>query len=225
MIIHQLHKWDVTVQEAIAIQKKLADRCVFSCRIPQLVRIAGADISYNKNTNILYAVVIVLSYPAMEIIELQQTKAVPQFPYIPGLLSFREVPPLLECFEMVRNVPDVVMCDGQGYAHPRRFGLACHLGVLLNIPTIGCAKSRLTGEGVEPTLKRGSISPLYDRGEEIGQIVRTKDNVKPMYISSGNLISLSDAVHVALLCSTKYRIPEPTRKAHCEVNKLRIAHL
>jgi len=222
MNIHHLHNWNVSAKEAVEIQKELACRCIFTHRNLKIALIAGADISYDKARNMLYAAVIVLSYPALELVEMQYTISVPNFPYIPGLLSFREVPPLLGCFERLHTAPDVVLCDGQGYAHPRRLGLASHLGIILNIPTIGCAKSRLIGEETEPHKERGSITPLIDKGEIIGQVVRTKMNVKSVYVSPGHLLSLDNAVNIVLSCCTKYRIPEPIRRAHTEVNKLRV---
>lgn len=225
MKIRQLHPWTVSPKEAVKIQKELAAQVILETFNESIRLIAGADVSYDRKSNTLFAAVLVFEFPSLHVCETQNVLSTPQIPYIPGLLSFRELPPLLECFQKLSVVPDVVLCDGQGYAHPRRFGLASHLGLLLNQPTIGCAKSRLVGEGEEPGSTRGSSSVLLDKGEEIGFIVRTKDRVKPLYISPGHLITGNDAVRIVLDCFAGYRLPEPTRQAHLEVNHLRVKYL
>jgi deoxyribonuclease V len=149
------------------------------------------------------------------------TSAVVPFPYVPGLLSFRECPAVLRAWEKLRVIPDCIMCDGQGIAHPRRFGIASHLGVWLDIPAIGCAKSLLVGTYEEPGVKRGSFLPLVHRKEQVGVILRTKDNTGPVFVSQGHKISLRQAIEIVLACGTKYRIPEPTRRAHLVVNAMR----
>jgi deoxyribonuclease V len=160
------------------------------------------------------AAVVVLNYPGLEIVEVQTVTGRVTFPYVPGLLSFREIPLIIPAFEKISNTPDLVLMDGQGFAHPRRIGIACHLGLFLGIPTIGCAKSRLIGEYQEPRLKRGNWSELTDNGEVIGAVLRTKDNVKPVYVSTGHMIDLKSAVHWVGACCRGYRLPEPTRLAH-----------
>ncbi|MFC1554934.1 deoxyribonuclease V [candidate division KSB1 bacterium] len=218
----EIHKWDVSPKEAVEIQKRLSDKIVLCPLSGDVNYIAGADISYVKNSDRLYASVLIFEYPSLDLIETGSTVSEPAFPYIPGLLSFREIPPLLDCFKKIEIKPNLIICDGQGYAHPRRFGLACHLGLILNIPTIGCAKSRLTGHGDDPGKRKGSYTVLTDKNEKIGYILRTKNNVKPVYVSSGYLIDLEDAVRYILGCCRGYKLPEPTRRAHLEVNKLRI---
>ncbi len=162
-----------------------------------------------------------LKLPRLE--EIDRTTIVTRvtFPYIPGLLSFRESPPLMEAWRKLKVIPDVLMVDGHGYAHPRRFGIACHLGVILGIPTIGFAKTLLIGKYAEPASTAGNITPLMERGEIIGNVVRTKTNVKPVFVSIGNRITLDDAVRVTLECVKGYRIPEPIRRAHLLVNAVR----
>lgn len=219
--IRQLHPWNVSPKEAVKIQKELAAQVILKPFNESIRFIAGADVSYDRKSNTLFAAVLVFEFPPLHVCETQTVLSTPQFPYVPGLLSFRELPPLLECFQKLSVVPDVVLCDGQGYAHPRRFGLACHLGLLLDLPAVGCAKSRLVGVGEGPDSTRGSSSVLYDRGEEIGFIVRTKNGIKPLYISPGHLITGNDAVRIVIDCCTGYRLPEPTRQAHLEVNLLR----
>ncbi|MCH8286115.1 deoxyribonuclease V [candidate division KSB1 bacterium] len=225
MKVRNLHSWDVSPKEAVTIQRELSLQIKLSPFVKTIHYAAGADISYDRNHNILFSSVLVFEYPLLNIVEIQSHVSKPNFPYVPGLLSFRELPPLLECFKKLTFTPDIILCDGQGYAHPRRFGLACHLGLLLDRPTIGCAKSRLTGKGKDPGVSRGSAEELMDNGELIGYIVRTKDNVKPLFVSPGHLITAEASVQIVLGCHKGYRLPEPTRLAHLEVNKNRIRFL
>lgn len=225
MKIRNLHSWNVSPKEAVIIQKKISTGIKLSPFDKTIKNVAGADISYDKNHNILFAAVLILEYPLLNIIEIQNHISKPHFPYVPGLLSFRELPPLLECFKKLTYSPDIIICDGQGYAHPRRFGLASHLGLLLDCPTIGCAKSRLTGKDKVPGVSRGSTAELIDNEELIGYIVRTKDKVKPLYVSPGHLITAEASVQIVLGCHKGYRVPEPTRLAHLEVNKNRTRFL
>ena len=160
------------------------------------------------------AAVVVLEYPGMELVETSVVTDRIELPYVPGLLSFREIPLTLKAFERLKTVPDLVLVDGQGVAHPRRIGLASHLGLCLDIPTIGCAKSRLCGEHGEPGWERGSMAALYDAGEQIGAVLRSKDGVKPLFVSTGHRIDLEDAVHWVLECCRGYRLPQPSRLAH-----------
>jgi len=226
-----LHRWDVAPAEAREIQLALRGRMEREDRLGAVRHVAGADIalelqgrgSWRSGEGRAIAGVIVYRFPEME--EAERASAVQplQFPYVPGLLSFREIPALLAAFESLRISPDLIFCDGQGYAHPRRFGLACHLGVLLNTPTVGVAKSVLTGEYKEPGKSAGSASALIDAtsGETIGAAVRTASGVKPVYVSTGHRISLERAIEFTLAVTDGFRIPRPTREADHFVNELR----
>jgi len=225
MNIQHLHSWNVSYKEAAAIQKKLAEKIVSSSVIDRVSYVAGADISYDKGSNTLFAAVIIFNFPDLKKVEIQSAIGQTSFPYIPGLLSFREIPLLIECFLKVEQNPDLLLCDAHGIAHPRRFGLASHLGLLLNTPSIGCAKTRLIGAGKEPAIEKGSWTSLMFNGVEVGRMVRTRTGVKPMYISIGHLIDIDSAVRFTLACCTKYKMPEPTRQAHIEVNTLRLRFL
>ena len=214
MRIVDRHSWRVTTTQAMAIQKELAAEVsrVGNITAPRLI--AGVDISVNRFNKTGTGAVVVLSYPALEIVETQVVTDRIEFPYVPGLLSFREAPLILAAFEKITVVPDLVMVDGQGIAHPRRMGIASHLGLFLGIPTIGCAKSRLCGELRELPITPGSWSELTDNGEVIGAVLCTKDAVKPLYISIGHMIDLQSAVNLVMACCRGYRLPEPTRLAH-----------
>jgi deoxyribonuclease V len=185
--------------------------------------VAGADVSYDRGSPVLFAAVVVLDADSLEVVEVAATTGRARFPYVPGYLSFRELPPLLEAFAKLRARPDLVICDAHGRAHPRRFGLACHLGVALELPAIGVAKSRLIGAHREPGPRRGAHAALRDGGEVIGEVVRTQPGVKPIYVSVGHRVSLPTARRLALRFAPRYRLPEPTRAAHAEVNRLRQA--
>ncbi len=219
--MQHLHRWDLSITEAKEIQKELAPRVLTVGSLPEVELVAGADISYNKFSPKLYASVVVWKRSTGEIMEVSDVLGESTFPYVPGYLSFREAPTLLRAFAKLESKPDVVMVDGQGIAHPRRFGIACHLGLWLDLPTIGCAKSRLVGTFVPPDLEAGSVSDLTDRGEVIGQVVRTKKRTNPLFIAPGHRIDLESAVRVVMQCCRGYRIPEPTRQAHLRVNDLR----
>lgn len=222
MKIPHLHSWDLTPTEAVALQRELADRLAIKRPLKKCELIAGADCSYNRFSPKFYAAVVVLRMSDWSIVETQGIVGTSAFPYVPGLLSFREIPIVLEAFARLKTRPDAVMCDGQGYAHPRRIGLASHLGLWLQIPTFGCAKTRLVGEHGEPGPAAGATTPLRDKGEIIGQVVRTKDRTKPLYVSVGNRIDLASAVRWTLQSCRGYRIPEPTRQAHLHVNQMRL---
>jgi len=209
-----LHAWGVSAAEAISIQRELAANVVTTGFVQEVSLIAGVDISVPRKENIARAAVVVLSYPELELVESQRAERDLEFPYVPGLLSFREAPAILDACEKLKSSPDLMMVDGQGIAHPRRFGLASHLGVLLDCATIGCAKSRLCGEHLPVGPERGEWTELVDNGETIGAVLRTRTNVKPLYISSGNKIDLTWAIRWVLNCGTGYRLPEPTRLAH-----------
>jgi deoxyribonuclease V len=208
-----LHRWDVSPEEAIAIQQRLRERAREAppISLDQITTIAGIDASY---TGLARAAVVVFSFPELEWLEEAVAERASSFPYVPGLLSFREAPAVLDAIARLRARPDLLMCDGQGIAHPRRFGIATHLGVYLDLPSIGVAKSRLTGRYTEPGPNPGERSPLNDRGELIGEVVRTRSRANPLFISVGYKIELPTAVQVVEMCLRGYRLPEPTRAAH-----------
>ncbi len=212
-IVHR-HGWRVTTAEAIRLQKELAAEVSRSGDIPNPRMVAGVDISVNRWEKTGTAAVVVLSYPGLEPVEVKVVTDSLNLPYIPGLLSFREAPLILAACEELKVMPDLLMVDGQGIAHPRRIGLASHLGLCLDIPTIGCAKSRLCGRHDEPGYEAGSYAELTDNDEVIGAVLRTRAGVKPVYVSIGHKIDLSTAVHRVLECCRGYRLPEPTRLAH-----------
>jgi len=216
MKVRNLHPWNVSYAEAIELQRKLSSNVIrrSSFRIDRLRLVAGCDISYSKATNRCYCAVVVLSFPELKLVHQETATIDATFPYIPGLLSFREIPGLVQAFESLDVVPDAVIVDGQGLAHPRRMGLGCHLGLMLDIPTIGCAKSRLVGEYEMPGLKRGASADLVHRGELVGAVIRTRANVSPVFVSIGHKTDLKTAVELVLACSPKFRLPETTRAAH-----------
>ena len=221
MDIPALHPWNLTPKEAVALQRQLAARIDTRTPLDRCELIAGADVSYNRFSPICYAAVVVLRTSDWSVVEAQHVVAPSPFPYIPGLLSFREIPIVLGAFAQLRHRPDAVMCDGQGFAHPRRLGLACHLGLWLQVPSIGCAKSRLIGTHRAPGKKPGSRTPLRDGTDVIGRVVRTKLNVKPLYVSAGHMIDIASATRLVLQSCQGYRLPEPTRRAHLLVNEVR----
>jgi deoxyribonuclease V len=214
MQIMRMHNWNVSTLEARSIQEKLASLVSRECKVSNPLLIAGVDISVNRFNKTGRGAVVILSYPSLEIVETSVVTDAVTFPYVPGLLSFREAPLLLAAFEKIKNIPDLVVVDGQGIAHPRRIGIASHLGLFLNIPTIGCAKSRLCGEHDMPGIKAGSYTELIDGGEVIGVVLRTRDGIKPVYVSIGHMIDLPSAIHWVEACCRGYRLPEPTRLAH-----------
>jgi deoxyribonuclease V len=216
-----LHRWDVSPEEAVAIQNRLRSRLDLQDEPQHIATVAGIDVSYNQGSDWLYAAIVVLRLADLHRLGSASATVQVPFPYIPGLLSFRECPAVLQAWEKLPVMPDCLMCDGQGIAHPRRLGIASHLGLWLDMPSLGCAKSLLVGAYREPGARRGSVEPLVHRQEQVGVILRTKDGVKPVFVSPGHKISLKKAVEVALACCTKYRIPEPTRQAHLLVNEIR----
>ncbi|HUK55322.1 MAG TPA: deoxyribonuclease V [Nitrospiria bacterium] len=222
MKTRSLHSWNLSPKEAIEIQKRLAARVITQNRLESVRFVAGADMALTKNPPRAYAGVVVLSFPDLNVVEECGSVSDLTFPYIPGLLAFREAPALLKAFARIRQEPDLVMIDGQGLAHPRACGIACHIGLWLDKPTIGCAKSRLFGAYQAPSIKRGSWTPLTgNQGEVIGAAVRTKDKTNPVFVSAGHKIDLSSAIHYVLACSQGYRIPEPTRRADHFVARLK----
>ncbi len=207
------HAWDISEAEALKLQQELATKVVKEDRFDNIQHVAGVDVAYAKEGDKLITAVVVLNAETLEVIETATTEDSVQFPYIPGLFSFRELPPLIKAFSKLKSTPDLVVCDGQGYAHPRRFGLACHLGVIFDVPTIGCGKSRLLGEFKTPDTERGAIAPLVDKGEVIGNVLRTQTDINPIYVSVGHRISLSTATEWVLKLAPQYRLPETTRQA------------
>jgi deoxyribonuclease V len=217
----QLHDWPQTEGEAVALQKRLRERVCVEPLKKKIETIAGTDISFNKFEPTVYAGIVVLRLPSLEVIEEVGVVSETRFPYRPGLLSFRETPSVLEAWAKLKTEPDAVMFDGQGIAHPRRVGIASHVGLIINRPTLGCAKSVLVGKFEEPGEERGSWSPMIDKGETVGAALRTKTRVQPIYVSPGHLIDLAGAVELTLQSDGGYRQPEPTRRAHLLVNALR----
>ena len=209
-----LHSWRVSHAHAVGIQDALRTRLV-AAPLPKDPRlVAGADVAYSRRTHRVYAAVVVVELPSLETVESVGVTRAATFPYIPGLLSFREVPPLLDAFEQLTRAPDVVVFDGQGLAHPRRFGLACHAGLLLDTPSIGCAKTRLVGEHGAVPDRRGASAPLRVAGETVGAVVRTREGVKPVFVSPGHRADTPSAVELVLALAPRYRLPEPQRRAH-----------
>ncbi|MGE0824192.1 MAG: deoxyribonuclease V [Candidatus Binatia bacterium] len=215
------HRWNVSPTEAVEIQQRLRSQLDLRSEPERIETIAGIDVSYDKGSDVLFAAIVVLRIADLHVLDTAGTMAVVPFPYIPGLLSFRECPAVLQAWQKLHVRPDCIMCDGQGIAHPRRFGIASHLGLWFDIPAIGCAKSLLVGTYEEPGAVRGDFVPLVHRQEQVGVILRTKDNTSPVFVSQGHKISLPRAIEIVLACGTKYRIPEPTRRAHLLVNELR----
>lgn len=209
----RLHRWSVTPREAARIQLRLRERLELADRLPKIETVAGADVAVDLQRGRAIAGVIVSGFPEMNEIERAWAERKITFPYVPGLLSFREIPVLLKAFARLRRAPDLIFCDGHGYAHPRRFGIACHLGVLLDRPTIGCGKSILVGRAEQPLQRVGSWTPLVDKDEVVGAAFRTREGVKPVYISQGHRISLESAINFARSVTDGFRIPRPTREA------------
>jgi deoxyribonuclease V len=214
MEVKMLHNWKLGVGQAKDIQKQLALSVIRSGEIALPEYIAGVDIAAGRAGEMARAAVVVLSYPGMKVVELEVAQGRLELPYIPGLLSFRESPLVLAACRKLTISPDLVMVDGQGIAHPRRLGIASHLGLLLDKATIGCAKSRLCGSHLMPAEESGNYTELVDNDEVIGAVLQTKNGVKPLFISTGNKISLENAVYWVMRCCRGYRLPEPTRLAH-----------
>jgi len=214
MQIKQRHDWNLTTSEAKVIQEELQKEVITEDKFKEPVKyVAGVDMGFEADGTISRAAVAVLSFPDLQLQEQSIAKRPTTFPYIPGFLSFREIPAVLDALEKINTVPDIILCDGQGLAHPRRLGIACHLGVILDMPSIGVAKSWLIGDYKEVSQEKGSWQPLIHNDETIGAVLRTRSNVKPLYVSSGHRISLPTAIDYVLRCSPKYRLPETTRIA------------
>ena len=216
-----LHRWDLAPDEAVALQKQMAASVDTTRPLGDYELVAGADVSYNRFSPIFYAAVVLLRRDDWSVVEVASAVGESTFPYIPGLLSFREAPILLEAFANLKRRPDVVVVDGQGTAHPRRLGIGSHIGLWLGLPTVGCGKTRLCGKFDEPGPTAGDWSPLTDRGQVIGSVLRTKARTKPLFVSPGHLIDLPGAIRVVMESVRGYRQPEPTRQAHLHVNEIR----
>jgi len=208
------HSWDLAPEQAVLVQERLAALVAREDCFPEAVTLlGGVDLHYVKNSDRVVAGVVVLDRETLTKVDSAVVSEEVSFPYVPGLFSFREIPPILKAMARLRTVPDVLICDGQGFAHPRRFGLACHLGVLLDVPTIGCGKSRLLGCYDEPGPNRGECSPLLEDGETIGAVLRTQTRIKPVFVSTGHRVSLATACQLVLEAAPQYRLPETTRLA------------
>ncbi len=213
MEIPQTHPWVQTVAEARLIQNQLRSQVITTDKISTVNYVAGVDVGFKDNYRTTQAAVVVLGFPQLQVVEKAVSQCPTTFPYIPGFLSFREIPALLQALAKIKITPDLILCDGQGLAHPRRFGLACHLGVLLDLPTIGVAKSLFVGEHEAVGREKGSWQPLQYEGDTIGAVVRSRTDVKPIYVSIGHRLSLATAIDYVLHCTPKYRLPETTRQA------------
>ncbi len=222
MVIPPLpHAWNLKAPEAIALQKTLAGQLSTQTPNVDFRNIAGLDAAFSRDGRFCIGAVVVWDIASGSIIEKHGAKAELQMPYIPGLLTFREAPALLAALTKLKTAPDALLCDGQGIAHPRRLGIAAHLGLLCDLPSIGCAKSRLTGSYEMPAEHRGSSSPLIDKGERIGTVLRTRDRVKPIFVSVGHKMDLASAERIVLQCLRGLRLPEPTRLADKYVAELK----
>jgi deoxyribonuclease V len=207
------HRWTVTPQQAVRIQRRLAAMVrVEPPRTPIRI-VAGVDAAFSRDGTCCMAASVLWDVESSSVVESRVAVRPVRFPYVPGLLSFREAPAIIDALRKLRCEPDAIMCDAHGLAHPRRFGLACHVGVLCRRPTIGCAKSVLVGEFTVPKPARGSRTALHDRGERIGTVLRTRSGVKPVFVSVGHRVDLRTAERIVLACATGYRLPEPTRRA------------
>ncbi len=210
--LHTPHPWDLTPHQAIDLQRDLSRQVKITPLPAGVRRVAGVDVGFQDGIG--RAAVVVLDYPSLTVVESAVAEAKVVFPYVPGLLSFRELPVLLTAIEKLANLPDVFVVDGHGFAHPRRFGIACHLGVMLDIPTLGCAKSVLVGSYENLGVEAGSCTELRQGQEVIGMAVRTRAGCKPVFVSIGHRVDLESALRLTLACTRTYRIPQPTRLAH-----------
>lgn len=214
MQIQQRHEWVLTTEAAVGIQQQLRQEIVTHDQFGAVNYVAGIDVGFEDEGATTRAAVAVLRYPDLQLCDQSIARRPTTFPYIPGFLSFREVPAVLDALEQIKTVPDLLLCDGQGIAHPRRFGIACHVGLLTDMPAIGVGKSLLVGKAEDPPDERGAWVPLMHKGDRIGAVLRTRPGTKPLYISSGHRISLESAIAFVMGCTTKYRLPETTRHAH-----------
>jgi deoxyribonuclease V len=209
-----LHSWEVNVEEAIQIQEALRDRLILKNTFTEVRTIGGGDVAYSKDRNFLFAAIVVFSFPKMETLEIATAHGEIPFPYIPGLLSFREGPILVNTFQKLKMKPDVMIYDGQGIAHPRGIGLASHMGLWLDLPSIGCTKTPLLNDFICPRPLKGSFELIRREGKEVGTVLRTKEKVKPLFVSLGHRIDLQTSIQLILDTCQGYRTPEPLRRAH-----------
>jgi deoxyribonuclease V len=207
-------EWPTTIAEAIVLQQTLRSQVITTDQLGEVHTVAGVDVGFEASGAITRAAIAVLSFPDLKLQKQAIARRPTTFPYVPGLLSFREIPAILDALAQLQRSPDLLLCDGQGIAHPRRLGIASHLGLLVNLPAIGVAKSRLVGEHADIPDQRGAWQSLLDKGETIGAVLRTRSGTKPLYISAGHRISLPTAIAYVMQCTTKYRLPETTRFAH-----------
>ncbi|KZE65736.1 endonuclease V [Paenibacillus polymyxa] len=214
------HNWDLAETEAIKLQQELSKKVTKEDQFPEIHYVAGVDVAYSEQSDLLVAAIVILEAHSLNIVESVVVEDSVQFPYISGLFSFRELPSIVKAFRKIKTFPQLVVCDGQGIAHPRRFGLASHLGVIFDIPTIGCGKTKLLGDFQEPSKERGACSLLMNREEIIGSVLRTQENIKPLFVSVGHRISLETACNWILKLSPRYRLPETTRQADQLVKKV-----
>jgi len=208
------HRWDLTPKQAIALQARLAARVVRTDDLPAIRTVAGVDVGFEAGGAVARAAVAVLAFPSLAFVDCALAREPTRFPYVPGLLSFREVPVVLAALGSLRTRPDLLLADGHGLAHPRRCGFASHLGLASGLPSIGVAKTRLVGTHRLPPQRRGAWTPLRDRGETIAAVLRTRVGVAPIFVSIGHRVSLETAVRLVMACVTRYRLPETTRWAH-----------
>lgn len=214
MRVSRRHPWTVSIDRARDIQLSLRDEVVAEDRLDPVRLVAGVDVGFEQDNSIARAAIAVLDFPDLNVVETAVARRKVRFPYVPGFLSFREMPAILAAFERLQRMPNLVLCDGQGLAHPRRFGIACHFGVLTGLPAIGAAKTRLVGEHHDLPPERGTWRYLRIDGEVVGAALRTRAHTRPLFVSVGHRISLRTAIHYVLACCTKYRLPETTRMAH-----------
>ncbi|MFO7955724.1 MAG: deoxyribonuclease V [Candidatus Brocadiia bacterium] len=225
MHVSKLHDWDVTTQEARELQEQLRGRVELRPLPSDIRLVAGADLAFSRKRDLVFAAVVVLQLPELKPVEQVGLHMPCPFPYVPGLLTFREGPAVAEAFRRIEHRPDAVIFDGHGYAHPRRIGLASHMGLWLGIPAVGCAKSRLVGEYEMPDTEKGERTPLTDDGEQIGVVLRSRTDVKPVFVSPGHMADFETSTELVLRCCPRYRLPEPTRQAHHAVAEVKKAHL
>ena len=209
------HRWDLSPSEASAVQNELRRSVIQQDHLPESVqRVAGVDVGFEEQGTITRAAVAVLDYPTLALVESRIARRPTQFPYVPGLLSFREIPAILDALSLVEQLPDLILVDGQGIAHPRRLGIASHLGILTGFPTIGVGKTRLIGTHAPVPESRGDWVALMDKGERIGAVLRTRVGVRPVYVSPGHRVCLETAVHWVMRCTRRFRLPETARQTH-----------
>lgn len=221
MKLVRLHTWTNDLKEAARIQENLANFVDLNLPKKEIELIAGADVAYSKKDNAVFASIVVMNYPELTPLEKVKAQSYTDFPYVPGFLTFREGPVLVKALERVQRVPDLILFDGNGIAHPKGIGLATHLGVILDLPTIGCAKKKLLGNHHEVPDEFGAHVPLEHEDKQIGAVVRTRVGVKPLFVSAGNKIGLEEALDLVISATRGYRLPEPQRLAHVLVNKMR----